>query len=45
MALLAPVAVTAALGATRRGGWPAVVATAALQWLRASERIGNRARL
>ncbi|WP_197377163.1 NAD-dependent epimerase/dehydratase family protein [Mycolicibacterium baixiangningiae] len=38
VALLAPVAVIAALGATLRGGWPAVAATGVLQLLRMSER-------
>lgn len=38
VALLAPVAVIAALGATLRGGWPAVAATGVLQVLRMSER-------
>ncbi|BBY18119.1 hypothetical protein MLIT_37110 [Mycolicibacterium litorale] len=38
VALLAPVAVIAALGATVRGGWLAVAATGALQLLRMSER-------
>ncbi|WP_231737535.1 NAD-dependent epimerase/dehydratase family protein [Mycobacterium sp. IS-1742] len=38
VALLAPVAVVAALGATVRGGWPAVAATGVLQVLRVSER-------
>lgn len=40
-ALLAPVAVTAALAATRRGGWAPVAATAALTALAASERRRN----
>lgn len=38
LALIAPVAVVAALGATRRGGWSAVAATGLLQLLRMSER-------
>ncbi|MGE2717907.1 NAD-dependent epimerase/dehydratase family protein [Mycolicibacterium litorale] len=38
VALLAPVAVVAALGATVRGGWAAVAATGVLQWLRMAER-------
>ncbi|KUI25224.1 NAD-dependent epimerase/dehydratase family protein [Mycobacterium sp. GA-2829] len=45
VALLAPVAVVAALGATRRGGWLAVAATGALQVLRMSERNQRKTRL
>lgn len=45
VALLAPVAVLAALGATLRGGWPAVAATGALQVLRMSERNQRKAKL
>ncbi|MBO0681288.1 NAD-dependent epimerase/dehydratase family protein [Mycolicibacterium sp. S2-37] len=45
VALMAPIAVCAALGATVRGGWPAVAATGALQWLRLSERARRATRL
>lgn len=45
VALLAPVAVVAALAATRRGGWPAVAATAALLVLRMSERNQRKTKL
>jgi nucleoside-diphosphate-sugar epimerase len=43
VALLAPVAVVAALGATVRGGWPAVAATGALALLRTLERRRKKA--
>jgi hypothetical protein len=44
VALLAPAAVLAALGATLHGGWPAVAATGALQVLRMFERNQRKAK-